>query len=139
MKSSLRFVFLLTCALAAGCADMALSPPENIDRIVTGTVTFTEPATLPADAQVTIRVLDTSQTNGLSKIIADRTIKGGGPSPIAFKIEFRAEEALVRRGLNLEARIEYGGKVQLFNANSFAITSANLSSPHEVAVEKISR
>jgi uncharacterized lipoprotein YbaY len=139
MKLPLCFFAFGVCALFQGCTQLAMSPLEDNNRVVTGTVTFTEPATLPADARVTVRVLDTSQTNGVSKIIADQLIKGGGPSPIAFKIEFRAEQALLQRGLNIEARVDFDGKVQLFNGNSYAVTVGNISAPHEIAVEKISR
>lgn len=139
MNSRLKFFLFLAVVLGGGCANIELNPIPDLNRLVTGTVSFTEPATLPSDAVIVVRVLETSRKDGMSRIIGEQVIKGGGNSPIPYKVEFRAEDALVQRGMNIEARVAYDGKVQLFNGNTYAITPTDLSTPKEIVVEKISR
>lgn len=139
MKSRFRFFVSLTLLALVGCANVDLNPIPDLNRVVTGTVSFAEPATLPSDAVIVVRVLETSRSDGMSKIIGEQIIRGGGNSPIPYKVEFRAVDALVQRGMNIEARVAYDGRVQLFNAENYAISAADISTPKEIAVEKISR
>ena len=140
MKIFLGFFLPLAGVFAffTGCAQLAVPLPD-LNRVISGTVTFAEPATVPAGAQMVIRVLDSTRADGMAKIVAQEVFKVSGPSPIAYKIEFRAEDALVQRGLSIEARIDFEGKAQLFNGNRYAITTANIAGPHEIVVEKMSR
>ena len=54
-----------------------------------------------------------------------------------YRIEYTATDEQLRRGLNIEARIAFGGRVQYSNQNSFAIVLANFSDPHPVLVNAV--
>jgi len=41
---------------------------------------------------------------------------------------------LLRQGLNVEARIAYGGKVRYYNLNKYAVTLGNAADAHRIAV-----
>ena len=53
---------------------------------------------------------------------------------MAFHLEFRASDELLRHGLNLEARIAYGGRVRFRTVNAYLVTQSSLGRNHELWV-----
>jgi uncharacterized lipoprotein YbaY len=58
---------------------------------------------------------------------------------VAFRIEYNADDSLLRHGLNIDARISYGGRVRLRTVNTRAVTLGNAGDPHAVWVESVAR
>ena len=149
---STAFLGLLT----GGCAHLDLTPEGNPDRFVTGTVEIGLMTTLPADAVVVVRVVDptgvtdTSPTEVLgspsasqparsmpAKVLGEQVIKNAAGSPVPFRIEYTAMDEQLRRGINIEARVSFGGRLRYFNRNSYAITLNNVSDPHRISVDPV--
>jgi uncharacterized lipoprotein YbaY len=71
--------------------------------------------------------------------LGEQTIKAPPAGPVAFRIEYNADDSLLRHGLNLDARISYGGRVRLRTVNTRAVTWGNAGDPHAVWVESVAR
>lgn len=157
----------LAAVLAAGCAHLDLEAPGDPNRVLVGTVSFSQPATLPAGAEVLVRIMDphpqalnagvTALTppgqmpllnrpiTGSAEVVgsvepeevAEQTIRNPGASPVAYRIEYRAEDDVLRRGLTIEVRISYGGRVQLFNSNQYSLTLADVKDPHPIEADQM--
>ena len=56
-----------------------------------------------------------------------------------FRIEYRADDSLMRHGLNIDARISFGGRVRFRTGNAHVLTLGNATFPHEVWVEPAAR
>ena len=136
---SLRTALLLGLAVAglAGCGHLDLVSEGDPNRVATGTVTFRDPALLPQEASLVVRVLDTSRHDLPPQVLASQTISNPGTSPVAYRIEYRAVDDQLRHGLNVDARVSYDGRVRLFNHQQVVITLRDADSPHEVSVEPV--
>jgi uncharacterized lipoprotein YbaY len=162
MKKSLP---LASCAaliavLAAGCGHLDLAATGDPNRVLVGTVSYSQPATLPDDAEVLVRVMDPHPrpVNGTASSLTppgqmplinqpvtatmasaatlgpqelgEQIIKHPGASPVAYRIEYQADDELLRRGVIVEVRVSYGGRVQLVNGNQYSVTLADVTDPH---------
>jgi uncharacterized lipoprotein YbaY len=123
--------------LAAGCGHMDLTPEGDPNRILTGTVETRDPMLLPRDAVAMVRVLDSSRADMPPQVLGDVEIRNPGATPIPFRIEYRADDALLLRGLNVEARISYDGKVRYSTLNQVGLTMRNAMDPHRVTVNAL--
>ena len=142
--------------LAAGCGHLDLTPEGNPDRTVTGFVDIGGMSLLPADAVVVVRVVDptgltdTSPTEVLgspsdsqpkrtmpAKVLGEQVIKNPGSAPVAFRIDYTAADEQLRRGINVEARVSFGGRLMYFNRNSYGITLGNAADPHRISVDPV--
>jgi hypothetical protein len=56
---------------------------------------------------------------------------------VAYRVEYQADDDTLRRGLNIEVRISYNGRVQLFNSNQYSITLPDVKDPHEVEADQM--
>ncbi len=131
---------LLVAAFAAfGCGHLELSSEGNPLRVLTGQVDLGDSAPLPQDASVTVRVIDASATGMPPEVLGSQTIQNPGATPVAFRVEYRAEDEVLRRGLNIEARVSFGGKVQYYNLNRYVVTLGNASDSHRVTVTRAGR
>jgi uncharacterized lipoprotein YbaY len=54
--------------------------------------------------------------------------------PVPFRIEFSADDALLRRGVNLEARISVAGRLRYTTTLAHPLTLANAGDSHVVEV-----
>jgi uncharacterized lipoprotein YbaY len=128
---------LFTAAVLAlsGCGQIDVSPEGDPARVLTGQVELGDSAALPADAVVTVRVVDASA--GMPpRILGSQTIDRPGAAPIDFHVEYRAEDEILRRGLLVEVRVSYGGKVRYFNVNHYAVTFGNAADVHRITVDR---
>jgi len=144
----------------AGCGHMAmdLTPEGNPDRVLTGTVDFSNAVTLPGDAVVVVRVLGFLPPNPQAvagvpgalpapgseaemppQVLGEQTIKDPPAAPIPYRLEYQATDDQLRAGLKLEARVSYGGKVRWFNVNSYSVNLNNVGDPHGITVDPAGR
>ena len=144
MKSSPLFLIAALGALFAAT-----------NRVVSGTVNLRADMTLPPDAVVVVRVVDPSgaglarvaanqdlpvlsqptPSRPVEQVLGEQTIPAAVGPAVPFRIEYQADDTLLRHGLNIEARITFGGRVQFRTANAHVLTLTNSSYPHEVWVE----
>lgn len=152
------FLALAGLLLGAGCSSIDTTPGNDPSRFIGGTVNYRGDLTLPPDAEVVVRLVDpagrTQAGNPATKdlpvapqakgppipvLLGEQTIKAPGPGPIPFRIEYTAEDDLLRHGLNLEARISFGGRVRLRTVSTRAVTLGNALDPHSLWVEAVAR
>ncbi len=118
----------------AGCGQLDLTPESDPGRVVTGRVELGDGAALPADAVVTVRVVDASNASMPPMVLGSQTLHVSGDEPIVFRVVYRAEDEVLRLGLNIEARVSSGGKVRYFNRNRHVLTLGNASDTHRITV-----
>jgi uncharacterized lipoprotein YbaY len=121
----------------AGCGHLELSPEGDPLRVLTGRVELGASEALPADAVITVRVVDASNPGMPPEVLGFQTIKNPGVAPVGFRVEYRAEDEVLRKGLNVEARVSIGGKVRYYNLKSYAVTLGNASDPHRIYVNPV--
>ena len=141
---------------ATACSHLDLAPDSDPSRVIEGMVTLRSDAVLPPDTVVVVRVIDTENREPMAgatdlpvmdrmkpvaseRVLGQQTIKAPAGVPIPFRVEYTADDALLRRGLNVEARISYGGRVQYRTGNAHLVTLSSSNFPHEVWVEPASR
>ena len=129
MKRKSPFAAVATLALlfAGGCGHLDLTPEGDPNRVLTGSVGFDSATTLPDDSTVVVRVVDPtgmtetapaqvlgSPTAGESKaelppkVLGEQVIHGPVQAPIPFRVEYKAGDEQLGRGLNIEVRISSG-------------------------------
>lgn len=133
-------LLLAAAALVAfsGCGQVDLTPEGNPARVLKGEVEIPDVALLPSDATVVVRVMDGTASGMPPSVLGAQTIKNPGSTPVAFSVDYRAEDDLLRRGLNIEVRVSYGGRVRYFNRNKYAVTLGNVDDTHRINVESSS-
>jgi uncharacterized lipoprotein YbaY len=160
MKTPLR---LLLAALAvaalglAGCQHLDLAGDGDPQRVLTGTVNLRPDIIFPADTEVVVRVVDLTPADrtgrdaaadlalagsaapgqALEREFGRQTIQAPAGKPVPFRIEFQADDERLRHGLNVEARISYGGRVHFRTLEGHVVTLASIGFPHEVWVEAV--
>jgi len=160
MKTSPLFflVTLGTLLAATACSHLDLTPESDPERVVTGTVNLRADLTLPPDAVLVVRVIDPAGigqvraaavkndlpvTAGdramavapVEQVLGEQTIPAPTGPAVPFRIEYHADDSLMRHGLNIDARISYGGRVRFRTANAHVLTLNNASYSHEIWVE----
>jgi uncharacterized lipoprotein YbaY len=127
----------LLCALAfcAGCGHIDLTPEGDPLRVLNGEVILGDSAELPQDTVVSVRLVDTSQVGQPPGVLGSQVLKGPFQGPIAFRIEYTAEDDVLRRGLNVEARVSVSGRVRYYNINSHVVTLSNATDVHRITVD----
>jgi uncharacterized lipoprotein YbaY len=128
-------ILLAAAALTfSGCGQMDLTPEGNPSRVLTGTVDIGQDTALPQDATVTVRVVDMTNAALPPVVLGSQTITSPGVAPVSFRVEYRAEDEVLRQGLNVDARISFGGKVRYYNVNKYVVTLGNAADEHRVTV-----
>jgi uncharacterized lipoprotein YbaY len=128
-------ILFAAAALAlSGCGQMDLTPEGDPGRVLTGIVDIGQETALPQDATVTVRVVNMTDASMPPVVLGSQTIKSPGVAPVRFRIEYRAEDEILRQGLNIDARISFGGQVRYYNVNKYAVTLGNAADEHRVTV-----
>jgi uncharacterized lipoprotein YbaY len=140
MKNLSPRVFLaaLAVGLTAGCGHLNLVPIGDPERVLTGTVIFPEGTELPQGSSVQVRVLDETKP-GPPLVLGEQTIANPQTLPVDYRVEFTAEDELLRLGLNIEVRVSYGNRVQYSNRNGNLVNSSDIVVPHEIRVSSSSQ
>ncbi len=134
MKPILGLLSAVAALGLAGCGQLDLTPEGDPSRVLTGQVEIGESIPLPADAVITVRVVDATAVGMPPQVLGSQTIKNPGVAPVTFRVEYRADDETLRRGLNVEARVSFGGKIRYFNLNRYAVTLGNAADPHRINV-----
>jgi uncharacterized lipoprotein YbaY len=150
------FLFTLGSLLGlGGCAQIDLTPEGDPNRVLTGTVAASSP--LPAGAEIVVRILDTSvrdtpRTMGADVVAPDRNrqpaierevasttqvLPGAIDAPVPFRIEYQATDAQLRRGLTVDVRVSFDGRVRYRTVSAHIVTLASAQHPHEVFVQPL--
>lgn len=137
----------------AGCQQLDLTPEGNPARVVAGVVNLRPDILFPPDTEVVVRMIDntpvekTATTAGADtpadrirpgaaeRVLGEQVIRAPAGKPVPFRIEFAAADAQLRRGLNLDVRISYHGRVQFRTLNAHVVTLSSVQYPQEVWVE----
>jgi uncharacterized lipoprotein YbaY len=134
MKATFTILAAAAALALTGCGQMDLTPEGDPGRVLTGTVDVGEDMALPADATVTVRVVDASNPGMPPVVLGSQTITNPGVAPVAFRVVYRADDETLRQGLYVDARIAFGGKVRFFSLNKYAVTLGNAADEHRVTV-----
>ncbi|MBI5690799.1 MAG: hypothetical protein HZC55_11985 [Verrucomicrobia bacterium] len=155
----LPLLSLMACCLVglvAGCGHMDLAPEGARNRVVTGTLN--PGVALPVGAEILVRVIQSGagirdsgsgpdipvnrQGGGATERILGEQVNvlatvAGGPVP--FKVEFEVEDAVLRRGVNLEARVSYNGRVRFRTVQAHVVTLASIPYPQTLGLQPADR
>ena len=125
-----------------------------------GTVNFRSEQPLPPDAEVVVRVLDGSgvdqtraaanrnlpataaaQVSASPTLLAEKKVAvTPGSNALPFRLEFTASDDALQHGLNIEARISYGGAVRFRTVSAQVVTLTTVArNPYEVRVMAVGR
>jgi uncharacterized lipoprotein YbaY len=130
-----RGLLLLGAALAlSGCGHLDLSGEGDPARVAVGEVDLGGPQPLPAGTTVTVRVLDASHPGAPPDVLGSQTITAPATAPVAFRVEYRADDDLLRHGVNLEARVSFDGRVRYVSATSYSFSLGNAAEAHRIRV-----
>jgi uncharacterized lipoprotein YbaY len=97
------------------------------------------PTDLPADASVLVRVVEANSPSKGKQVLGEQAIARAAVVPVPYRVEFRADDAVLRRGLNVEARISFGGGLRYYNVNAVAVNLGNFDRPVVVVVDPVVR
>ena len=154
---SISLLLLAAFAFAtAGCGHLDMARESDSNRVLTGTVNVRMDLLPPPDSEVVIRIVEpadvtaapTAPTRDMvigergaherpENVVAEQVIKAPAAMPVPFRIEYRASDASLRRGLNIEARISWGRQLRFRNIESQAITLATADQPQTIWVEAV--
>ena len=101
MRPMLGFLSLAAALALAGCGQLDLTPEGDPSRVLTGEVEMGNDVTLPADTVVTVRIVDASVAGMPPQVLGSQTLSNPGVVPVPFRVVYRAEDELLRRGLNI--------------------------------------
>ncbi len=148
--------FLVAFWPGAGCSHIDVSASGNSERVLSGVVNAG--SLLPAGAEVLVRVIAATSALGTSgEISSDTPVATRAPAvrtehvlgeqvqrlaaatvdPVPFRVEYTAEDAVLRRGVNVEVRISVAGKVRFRTIRAFVVTLASSPFRQEVSVQSV--
>lgn len=157
----MKRTFLLLSVVAAlllcgGCGHVDLTPEGDPNRVITGSVNVRMNLLPPPDSQIVVRLVappdvtaepavaagdmvlgERGSRERPEQVVAEQIIKAPSSMPVPFRIEFSADDARLRRGLNVEARISWGGQVRFRNTEAIAVTLSTVNSPITIWVEPL--
>lgn len=144
------------CFAAFGCQQLDLTPEGDPQRVVTGQVTIGMETLFPPGTEVVVRVVDATPEErpaaspnlgvpivdrGMpvktERVLGEQTIRSPGVTPVPFRVEFTADDAALRRGLSIDARISFEGRVQYRTLTAHMLTLTGVRFPQEVAVQPV--
>jgi uncharacterized lipoprotein YbaY len=139
-----------------GCGHIDITPPGNPDRVLKGTVNA--PAALPAGTEVHVRLVSDSSLEATAlgsnndlplgdrgrplageRILGEQrqTLDAVATEPVPFTIEFRADDSVLRQGINVEVRVSFSGRVRYRTIQAHVVTMASSPFPQTVMVQQL--
>ena len=118
----------------SGCAYMDVSPVGDGDRVMTGKVTYEPANAVPDGAILSIRVVDNSNMTAGPVLLGQQRIPISGSPPFEFRAEYQADDALLRRGVNVEAKVLVNGKLRYANLTGHVVTLDRAAAPQEITL-----
>lgn len=129
-------LLLLVAALfLSACGHLDTTPEPRGDRTLVGTVNFRTDKELPADAKALVRLIDVSSPSEGPKVLSEQVISPVTSSPIAFSLDYKAEDLVPPKSARIDARISYGGKLHFYMSSAYSVTTARASRPIDLWVE----
>jgi putative lipoprotein len=108
------FFFALVLALALWLGACARRPAESFPGEVTGTVSYRERIALPAEAELSVTLYETTGA-AEPRFIAAQLMPRPGQPPLRFRVVYPPGVIDARAGYALVARIEVAGKLWFVN------------------------
>jgi putative lipoprotein len=142
LKITLPLLIAAAALLAgAGCDHLAMGQVDAgpLNRTVTGTVRVRSEAALPPDAKIAVRVLDTANPALPPQVLGEQELTQAGQPPFAFQVDYKASDAQLEHGLNVEARVSFGGSLRFFTLNQVAIHTDTAHDPQVIWVDPANR
>jgi hypothetical protein len=149
---------LLAVFLTAGCGTLEVASGSNPERVLNGAISAG--AALPAGTEIVVRLLAPPMNNDASRtptndipVIARpttphvervlgeqaQTLTAGTIDPVPFRLAYYADDALLRRGLSLEVRISFGGRLRFRTINAHVVTLTSAQYKQDVSVQPVER
>jgi uncharacterized lipoprotein YbaY len=118
-------VGLVVLSAVVACSSGTTAPPTTgTSQNVSGTADFSSSTPLPSDAQLVVKLVDTSDTDTATATLGETTVTAGGKkAPVAFAVGYDVSRIDPTRLYALRAQIESAGKT-LFatKTDTFVIT-----------------
>ena len=89
------------------------------------------PEPVPAGAILSIRIVDNANPTSGPVLLGQQRVQISGEPPFEFRAEYRADDALLRRGVNVEVKILVNGKLRYANLTSYMVTLGRAASSQE--------
>lgn len=140
----------------SGCGSIDVGQGTNPDRVLNGVVNVGAP--LPAGAEITVRLIAPPASNepprpagaelpvvarptlqNLERVVAEQTqtLTAGTSDPVPFRLSYYADDAALRRGLSLEARVSVGGHLRYRTINAHVVTLNSSFNRQELALQPV--
>lgn len=120
--------------LGAGCSYVEITDVGDANRVMTGKVAFVPGMAVPDGAILSVRVVDTSSMTSGPVLLGQQKIAISGEPPFEFRVEYRADDDLLRRGVNVEAKILVNGKLRYANLTGYAVTMSRAAVSQEITL-----
>ena len=136
MKFSVLSRLILGFGLLAGtgCSYLEVSEITDEDRVLSGTVSFVPADPVPEGAILSVRIVDARDLAAGSVLLGSQRIPISGSPPFAFRTEYRADDYLMRRGVNVETRILVDGRMRYSNPSTHVVTLPHVGEDQEIVV-----
>jgi len=134
-SATFAFVATVVALFFTGCSHLDTTPPGEADRVITGVISAGADIDLPAGSEIWVRVIDFSRGEDKGEVLGEQTIKNPEKLPAPFKIEYRAEDPVLRGSVAVDARVSVGGHLRYLTAHRHPVTLGNVNDPHEVEVQ----
>ncbi len=133
MKRCYKLIFavMVMLGLLTGCAS------SNNSVEIKGEVWFKERMALPADATLTIQVLDISKMDTAAVVLAE-VVKSPVKSNSPFEFVIPADQFQQGHTYAVGARIRIGDKLMFINTQTYRI-DLNATEPMSVLVQRVGR
>lgn len=136
MKTIAVVLCVLAGLMVSGCEHLDTSSTTLGDRVLEGVVTTVSGGgPLPEGSEVWIQVVDRGDGVGRAEVLGEETIKNPERMPVPFRIEFRAEDPVLRGNVEVEARISIRGRLTFMTKTAHPVTQANVDDLVTVIVE----
>ena len=126
---------VLSACTASGGADSGDSEGLNV---ISGSVAYRERITMPANAVITVQLLDVSQQDSRATVIAEQRIRPSRQVPIPFTLQYDRADVNRRGTYSVAATIEVEGDVVWRTTSAVpVITNGNPTENIELVVTRI--
>lgn len=150
MNAPFRFLAAVAALLAAGCSSLDFNREVEVTRVIAGTVNIGQ--SFPAGSEVMVRVLEmpgaaapvamSAPAERVHAVAAERilgeftvTLAASAPDGLPFRISLGADDTKLQRGILLEGRVVYGGRLRFRTVNAHAVTAQSVAYPQRVVLQ----
>lgn len=116
----------------------ASTAPENGEAAVTGMVTYRQRMALPAEAQLTVRLVDVSRADAPAEVLAEQKMLADGQQ-VPFALELPYEPGLIEenRTYAVQARIEVDGALWFITTTQVPVITRGNPTEVELVLERV--